>query len=73
MLWFIVTKWRKQCIFIASKQHEKQSWPHEKDSARLFVAHKKKKNLFWTLQVRKSNIATTFKEDVFGIFLLLSI
>lgn len=70
MLWFIITKWRKQSIFISSKQPEKQSWPHEKDSARLFVAHSKKK-FFWTVQVRKSNIATTFKEDVFGIFLLL--
>ena len=54
------------------KATRKQSWPNEKDSARLFAAHSKKK-FFWTLQVWKSNIATTFKEDVFGIFLLLSI
>ena len=31
------------------------------------------KKFFWILQVRKSDIATTFKEDVFGIFSFLSV
>ena len=38
-----------------------------------FCSTQQKEKFFWILQVQKSNIDTTFKEDVFGIFSLLSI